>query len=270
MGEKKSTAKLYKKFIDNTISPGELKVLLDYLGKTDDEKLAPLKKALLKKQRLDELPKVRSLKKDDLRTRLEVRIHKENQEQDRIPGKRRVFGTSSPHRAAIIVAMLIFISFGASIFLRRLTVKRNARVYKTADDKKKRVLLPDSSVVWLKGVSKLTVPGTFNNDMREVNLEGEAFFEIRHLPGIPFVVESRKVKTTVMGTAFRVRAYPSDPQVAVEVVTGKVKVSYPVAAREALVLGANESALVDLARGEFIKAPREIDDLDTREMLVLT
>lgn len=86
------------------------------------------------------------------------------------------------------------------------------------------VVLSDGSKVWINGNSKLTCAPAFNNETREVTLYGEAFFDIRHDPGRPFIITTGKVKTTVLGTAFNIRAFPGEKAVTVTVTRGKVLV----------------------------------------------
>ncbi len=73
-------------------------------------------------------------------------------------------------------------------------------------DTKEKITLPDSSVVWLRGGSSLRYAGNFTEtDLREVYLDGEAFFEVRHTPDDqPFVVQTSHLKVTVLGTEFNV------------------------------------------------------------------
>ena len=63
------------------------------------------------------------------------------------------------------------------------------------------VTLPDGSKVFLNSNSKLTFPSRFENDQREVQLEGEALFEVKK-SGIPFRVLCGNSSTTVLGTVF--------------------------------------------------------------------
>lgn len=85
-----------------------------------------------------------------------------------------------------------------------------------------RLLLPDSSEVWLNADSKLTYNETDNK--REVMLEGEAFFNIKQAAGRPFVVKAGPCTATVLGTSFNIKAYKNDPKVLITVATGKVQV----------------------------------------------
>lgn len=89
----------------------------------------------------------------------------------------------------------------------------------------KKVRLEDGSAITLQPASKILFPKKFKKNKREIELHGEAFFEIRRDTLRPFLVYSREVVTKVLGTSFTVRALDSDPEVRVSVKTGKVSVS---------------------------------------------
>jgi ferric-dicitrate binding protein FerR (iron transport regulator) len=85
--------------------------------------------------------------------------------------------------------------------------------------------LPDGSSVVLNAGSKLDYPTAFSGDDRHVSLTGEAYFDIAHDASRPFVVQTGKLRTTVLGTAFNIKAYPDQTDITVTVTRGKVKVS---------------------------------------------
>jgi len=89
---------------------------------------------------------------------------------------------------------------------------------------KKYIRLQDGSTVLLNEESRLEYPDTFSGGTREVTLVGEAYFDIRHDALRPFIVHTGKISTTVLGTAFDIRAYPNQPEITVTVTRGKVKV----------------------------------------------
>lgn len=96
----------------------------------------------------------------------------------------------------------------------------------TAKGEKVKMILPDSSVVYLAGGSKLTWPARFvKGRARTVRLEGEAFFEVKSDITSPFIISTGKMQTRVLGTSFNIYAYPKDRTISVAVRTGKVKVS---------------------------------------------
>lgn len=89
---------------------------------------------------------------------------------------------------------------------------------------KRYIRLHDGSTVLLNEGSQLDYPSEFANDKREVSLTGEAYFDIKSDPQRPFIVHTGKVNTTVLGTAFNIKAYPDQKQITVTVTRGKVKV----------------------------------------------
>lgn len=106
--------------------------------------------------------------------------------------------------------------------LSALTVPVAKRSYVTTNEHQK-VTLPDGSTVILNNNSTLKIASNFNQERREVEIIGEGYFDIKHDIKKAFIVSSGKVKTTVLGTAFNVRAYINN-KVEVTVTRGKVSV----------------------------------------------
>src|SRR5690606_6443509 len=86
-------------------------------------------------------------------------------------------------------------------------------------------ILPDGSRVWLNAASSLVYPLTFSDEIREVELEGEAYFDITHNPSVPFVVKSNGQEIEVLGTEFNVSAYSDESVMRTTLVSGKIMVS---------------------------------------------
>lgn len=86
------------------------------------------------------------------------------------------------------------------------------------------VTLPDGSKVVLHAGSHLEYPLAFSGKVREVTLSGEAYFDIKQNTSSSFVINTGRVKTTVLGTAFNIKAYPGSNEIVVSVTKGKVKV----------------------------------------------
>ncbi|TAN00098.1 MAG: DUF4974 domain-containing protein [Chitinophagaceae bacterium] len=80
----------------------------------------------------------------------------------------------------------------------------------TAPGKRKEVRLPDGSVVWLNGNTNIQYVDNELTEKRIVYLKGEAFFDIRHDPGKPFMVKTDYATIQVLGTRFDVSAYPGE------------------------------------------------------------
>ena len=89
----------------------------------------------------------------------------------------------------------------------------------------KRVLvLADGTTVWLNAGSRLVYPASFTGKTREVQLEGEAFFDVAQQTHQPFFVHTGKITVRVLGTRFNVKAYREDAQVSATLISGKIQV----------------------------------------------
>ena len=87
------------------------------------------------------------------------------------------------------------------------------------------VTLEDSTRVWLNSESRLTYPAHFSASSRRVELTGEAFFEVKHNPDVPFIVESANQRVRVYGTEFNIRAYPEDDAVYTTLSSGSISLT---------------------------------------------
>jgi transmembrane sensor len=82
--------------------------------------------------------------------------------------------------------------------------------------------LPDGTKVWLNSGSQLQFPLTFPSDIREVNLKGEAFFEVAKNENHPFIVNSKELNVEVIGTSFNFISYDNEKQSEVILFEGEV------------------------------------------------
>lgn len=92
---------------------------------------------------------------------------------------------------------------------------------------KSKVVLPDSSIVWLNGNTQLHYEkNSFGRQHREITLTGEAFFDVAKSEGVPFIIHAGEVSIRVLGTALNVKAYAGDSAVFTTLVRGKIAVSF--------------------------------------------
>ena len=85
--------------------------------------------------------------------------------------------------------------------------------------------LSDGTKVFLNAETKLKFPTIFKGDQRVVELEGEAYFEVRKDEAHPFIVKTVSMNVRVLGTSFNVRSYVNEHDVTATLVEGKVAVS---------------------------------------------
>jgi transmembrane sensor len=128
---------------------------------------------------------------------------------------------------------------------------------------KNRVLpvpLLDGSTVLLAPNSRLSYDESLYGTagVREVWLEGEAFFEVVSNAQVPFYVFANELATKVIGTSFNIKSFPLDGRAEVVVHTGKVKVFLPLSTESktesegnGLLLSASERVVLDKASHSF-------------------
>lgn len=89
----------------------------------------------------------------------------------------------------------------------------------------RKILLPDKSIVWLKGNSRLEYPSRFSDSTRNVALHGEALFEVAKDHQHPFIIIAGNYLTKVVGTSFNIKEDQQSQSFKLTVLTGKVAVS---------------------------------------------
>ena len=86
--------------------------------------------------------------------------------------------------------------------------------------------LPDGSIVYLNADSKLIYDQCYGVEQREVYLDGEASFDVKHIEGVPFTVNTEENIITVLGTAFNVYAHNSENIFRASLERGKISISH--------------------------------------------
>lgn len=112
------------------------------------------------------------------------------------------------HLVAAIAILLIMISTYASLRQKKALARPDdewvSYVHPIGSNEVATFYLPDSTQVWLDQATTLKYPKQFDGDMREVSLEGTAFFEVRKDATHPFIVHTPTCKIKVLGTAFSI------------------------------------------------------------------
>ena len=100
--------------------------------------------------------------------------------------------------------------------------KRYTTVSTTAGQNSK-IILPDSSVIWLNSGTTLSYNTDFSLNNREIRLQGQAFFQIARNEKMPLFVTVNGFRVKVLGTKFDISAYPEDYNINVVLETGSVE-----------------------------------------------
>lgn len=91
---------------------------------------------------------------------------------------------------------------------------------------KYQINLPDGSKVWLNSASSLRFPALFSGNTREVELNGEAFFDVAKNPNKPFKVITKDQIVEVLGTQFNINSYADEESFKTTLIEGSVKIIY--------------------------------------------
>lgn len=138
---------------------------------------------------------------------------------------------------AAAVALLCLSVWTAYLYMQTVAMQTVSTLAET-----RTVNLPDGTSVTLNHYSTLTYPERFKTDNREVELNGEAYFEVSKDKKHPFIVQTEAVDVRVLGTQFNVDAYRDSPDVRTTLLTGSVAVSNK-SNSEHMILKPNEIAI---------------------------
>ena len=103
-------------------------------------------------------------------------------------------------------------------------MKEAVKTITTPRGKDYEVILSDGTMVLLNADSKLVFPVHFSGKNRTVKLVGEAYFKVSKNKHLPFIVQTEKLTTRVLGTEFNLKAYPHSPA-NVTLINGSVAVN---------------------------------------------
>lgn len=97
----------------------------------------------------------------------------------------------------------------------RISVPRNGEYF---------VQLSDGTKVWINSASSIGFMSEFTDNVRLVDLEGEAYFEVAKNPDKPFIVKTNHMNVHVLGTHFNIKAYTDDKYSYATLNEGKVRI----------------------------------------------
>lgn len=127
------------------------------------------------------------------------------------------------------IAAMFVVAFGLS-FLMIQTLQQESvemqTVYVPAGQRSL-VTLADGTTVWVNGKSTLTFPNRFSSRTRNVELDGEAYFDVQKNPEKQFIVSTaHQSAIKVLGTKFNVKAYKEMDEVITTLVEGKINFEF--------------------------------------------
>ena len=172
------------------------------------------------KHEWEEQPELDELGYSNL-NRLNYQINKKLNISAQIPITRRLWVQVASIAAILISGLLL----GSTItyLTSKSKILSEQLVFETPRGEKSLVKLPDGSQVWLNANSRL-VYHSFSSSHRQVELTGEAFFNVAHNEKAPFVVKTNECEVEVLGTTFNIMAYDEFGRKEITLLNGKVNV----------------------------------------------
>lgn len=212
---------LFKQYLNNVCSQKELEEFFTYVHRAEhDEQL----RQLIKKMYNDLKNSGSSATHVDENGRLVLT------EPEWLARKEPVKSQTTGFTKYMAAALLLLVA--GAVWIIHSTDRRHENTAAVSLTKKatnrsesKFLLLQDSTQVWLNAASSLDFPDQFDKKKREVFLSGEAFFDVKHTDKLPFIIHTGTVSTTVLGTAFNIKAYPGQKNIIISVSRGRVRIT---------------------------------------------
>lgn len=165
------------------------------------------------------------------------------------------------------IVMLAGVFYFIKQYLQTTTVPIVYSQTTTLRGERKQLILSDGTKIWLSPGSSLRYADVFRGKTREVDLEGEAFFEVKHDTQHPFIIHIDRLSTTVLGTTFNIQAYQQNATVEVTLLSGKVAIADAGKRDSPLILCPKQKAIFNKANGSLNKVdcPNAADLLARRD-----
>jgi ferric-dicitrate binding protein FerR (iron transport regulator) len=153
---------------------------------------------------------------------------------------RRMVYWMSGIAASVLMAFLVFTKNSGNpakdgIAKNTVSTKRGS---------KSNIQLPDGTQVWLNADSKITYNEKFQGAIREVYLNGEAFFDVVRDESRPFIIHANAIDVKVLGTSFNVRAYANEKNTETSLIHGSVEITLRCSPDKKIILKPSEKLIV--------------------------
>ena len=129
------------------------------------------------------------------------------------------------------IAAIFIVAFLLGGLSFKLLLKKNSDLSLAAEfvveaprGAKSRVTMTDGTKIYLNAGSRIIYQRAYNQNNRDIVLEGEAYFEVAKNKRLPFYVRSSGITVKAIGTAFNVKAYPEEDIIETTLVEGKISI----------------------------------------------
>ncbi|MQY78248.1 MAG: DUF4974 domain-containing protein [Bacteroidetes bacterium] len=211
---KKLTDAEIARYFANELEQNEVKAIEDWINSDDVNK----KNIQKLKNVWDAAGKLREMELMDVEKARKKVVKKSHG----FGGRRNVLFYWEKIAAVLFIPLLLSVLF--YLYVAK-PVQKNQDIYNEiniAFGTTSKLLLADGTKVWLNSGSYLKYPLKLAEGIREIYLEGEAYFEVAENKSNPFIVRTPDLDIIATGTSFNVLAYPEEDMVETTLIEGKV------------------------------------------------
>ena len=204
---------LFRKYLSNSATADEMKELDEWIASNEDFH------DWLENQVDNSSAEMDAEKQADILAKIHEKIAVQSKQKFVLPGWAKTVAA---------VALIVLMAASAAIYFR--SNQPNMIQYAEIGalrGQKASVTLPDGTKITLNSESTLKYSTNYNQSDRAVELVGEAYFEVAKNKKIPFVVKAGKLEIEAKGTAFNIKAYPTDNSISTTLTEGKIEVKTP-------------------------------------------
>jgi len=212
--------KVIYKYLNNNANLQEKKLLLKWLNESRENKI--------KFSRIKQLHSIALLTDDEELTSPDISFLQNY--ITRKERRNRIFRLTIRYSAAVAIVALFF-TIGLKIGTRLekpLNIIADGIVqmeYSTPYGVKGKIVLPDSSVVWLNSGSTIGFPSKFSGNSRNITFNGEAYFDVKKDSTFPMRINTpHNFNVVVTGTSFNLHSYREDPFFSLYLSKGSVNI----------------------------------------------
>ena len=210
----------FKKYFHSVLDPDEFTEFETYLSQSkNDREISSLMQTRWNETMEEPLDGSRSNPALVNRIKEAIEVDKHKRAQRRL--KAYTWGLRA---AAVIVIAIITGSF-FYVRTKQNLLSRQWYTITTPLGAKTQITLPDSTNIWLNAGSSLKYSSEFGHKNREVNLSGEAFFDVFHNPSVLFLVKTSELIIKSYGTTFNVKSYPDEGTIETTLIEGSIGIT---------------------------------------------
>jgi len=175
--------------------------------------------------------KIETEDQDQVFERLQHRIRQKSTDGKSIEFRPRSWRLPTSRNRLVGIAASILLLFCVGIYLFQSDFMSPESINEVATilkqnpaGQKSRITLPDGTMVWLNSESSISYPESFSTTHREIELQGEAYFDVSKDSIRSFTVHSNQFDVIVMGTSFNIQTYSDKQNAKISLIEGKIRV----------------------------------------------